>query len=75
MQKAGALTLDFGLFVLTNTYCPNETPTRLHYKMNYHLLLQASIEQLVGEGREVTIFGDLNICAEPLDHYDGHLEC
>jgi AP endonuclease 2 len=70
-----ALTLDFGLFVLINTYCPNETsPTRLPYKMNYHLVLQSRVEQLVREGREVIVLGDLNICAQPLDHCDGHLE-
>ena len=70
-----ALTLDFGLFVLINTYCPNETSdARLPYKMNYHLLLQARIEQLVKEGREVVVAGDLNVCAGFLDHCDGHLE-
>ena len=31
-----ALTLDFGLFIPINIYCPNETP--LHYKINYHLV-------------------------------------
>jgi AP endonuclease-2 len=69
------LTLDFGLFVLINTYCPNETSdARLPYKMNYHLLLQSRVEQLIKEGREVMVLGDLNVCAGFLDHCDGHLE-
>jgi AP endonuclease-2 len=74
-MEGRALTLDFGLFVLINTYCPNETSdARLPYKMNYHLVLQSLVEQLIKEGREVIVLGDLNICAHPLDHGDGHLE-
>jgi AP endonuclease-2 len=74
-DEGRALTLDFGLFVLINTYCPNETSdARLPYKMNYHLLLQSRVDQLIKEGREVIVLGDLNICAQPLDHADGHLE-
>jgi AP endonuclease 2 len=74
-NEGRALTLDFGLFVLINTYCPNETSdARLPYKMNYHLMLQARVDQLIKEGREVIVLGDLNICAQPLDHCDGHLE-
>jgi AP endonuclease 2 len=42
--------------------------------MNYHLVLQSRVEQLVRDGREVIVLGDLNICAQPLDHCDGHLE-
>lgn len=70
------LTLDFGLFVLINTYSPNETSdVRLPYKMNYHRLMQARVEHLIKvEGREVIVVGDLNVCREPKDHCDGHLE-
>lgn len=68
------LILDFGLFVLINVYCPNETSdARLAFKMNYHLLLEARVRQLIAEGREVIVLGDMNICATPLDHCDGHL--
>lgn len=70
-----ALTLDFGLFVLINTYCPNETSdARLPFKMNYHLTLQSRVAQLIADGREVIVLGDINICAQPLDYCDGHLE-
>ena len=70
-----ALILDFGLFVLINVYCPNETSdARLSYKMNFHLLLQERVRVLVEEQhREVIVLGDINVCAAPIDHCDGHL--
>ncbi|KAH8103897.1 DNase I-like protein [Cristinia sonorae] len=68
------LVIDFGLFVLINVYCPNETSeARTSFKMNYHLLLEARVKQLMVEGREVIVLGDMNICATPMDHCDGHL--
>ncbi|KAH9947028.1 DNase I-like protein [Amylocystis lapponica] len=70
-----ALVVDFGLFVLINVYCPNETSdARLSFKMNYHLMLQERVRKLVEEEhREVIVLGDMNICATPLDHPEGHL--
>ncbi|KAG6332090.1 hypothetical protein ID866_7000 [Astraeus odoratus] len=69
-----ALVLDLGLFVLINVYCPNETSdARLPFKMNYHFMLQERVRKLINEGREVVVVGDINICATPLDHCDGHL--
>ncbi|KAF9244212.1 Endonuclease/exonuclease/phosphatase [Melanogaster broomeanus] len=69
-----ALVLDFSLFVLINVYCPNETSdARLSFKMNYHFMLQERVNKLINEGREVIVVGDVNICATPLDHCDGHL--
>ena len=69
------LVIDFGLFVLINVYCPNETSdARLSFKMNYHLMLQERVRKLVEEEhREVIVVGDINICATPADHCDGHL--
>ncbi|KAI0306049.1 Endonuclease/exonuclease/phosphatase [Multifurca ochricompacta] len=69
-----ALILDFGLFVLVNLYCPNEgSDMRFSYKMNYHLMLQERVRRLMAAGREVVVVGDLNVCAAPIDHCDGHL--
>ncbi|KIK98130.1 hypothetical protein PAXRUDRAFT_824198 [Paxillus rubicundulus Ve08.2h10] len=69
-----ALVLDFCLFVLINVYCPNETSdARLPFKMNYHYMLQERVNNLINEGREVIVVGDINISATPLDHCDGHL--
>lgn len=74
-SEGRGLVLDFGLFVLINVYCPNETSdARLSFKMNYHLLLAERVRQLIDEGREVIVVGDMNICATPLDHCDGHLD-
>jgi AP endonuclease-2 len=73
-SEGRALVLDFGLFVLINLYCPNETSdARLPFKMNYHLMLQERVRKLIDEGREVIVLGDVNICATPLDHGEGHL--
>ncbi|KAJ8502758.1 hypothetical protein ONZ45_g11466 [Pleurotus djamor] len=71
-----SLTIDFGLFVLINLYCPNETSdVRLPFKMNFHLLLEERVKHLVhGEKREVIVVGDMNICAAPEDHCEGHLQ-
>jgi len=69
-----SLVLDFGLFVLINVYCPNESSDeRLVFKMNFHLMLQERVRILVEEGREVIVVGDINICSTPLDHGEGHL--
>ncbi|KAH9992710.1 Endonuclease/exonuclease/phosphatase [Russula compacta] len=69
-----ALVLDFGLFVLINLYCPNEgSDARFPYKMNYHRMLQERVRGLIAAGREVVVIGDLNVCAAPIDHCDGHL--
>ncbi|KAF9220017.1 DNase I-like protein [Gyrodon lividus] len=73
-MEGRALVLDFSLFVLINVYCPNETSdARLPFKMNYHFMLQERVNKLINEGREVIVVGDINICATPLDHCDGHL--
>ncbi|OBZ66732.1 DNA-(apurinic or apyrimidinic site) lyase 2 [Grifola frondosa] len=70
-----ALVADFGLFVLINVYCPNETSdARLSFKMNYHLMLEERVRKLIEEEhRDVIVVGDMNICATPMDHCDGHL--
>ncbi|KAF7430627.1 Class II abasic (AP) endonuclease [Pleurotus ostreatus] len=71
-----SLTLDFGLFVLINLYCPNETSeSRFPFKMNFHLMLEERVRQLtLVEGREVMVTGDINICAAPEDHCEGHIQ-
>ncbi|KAI9062637.1 DNase I-like protein [Trametes sanguinea] len=74
-SEGRGLVLDFGLFVLINIYCPNETSdARLPFKMSYHLMLQERVRKLIEEEhREVIVVGDINVCATPLDHCDGHL--
>lgn len=73
-NEGRALVVDFGLFVLINVYCPNETSdARLPFKLNFHLMLEERVRLLRAEGREVIVLGDINICATPRDHCDGHL--
>ncbi|KAJ3864212.1 Endonuclease/exonuclease/phosphatase [Lentinula novae-zelandiae] len=72
------LTLDFGLFVLINVYCPNdgssaEDTSRLDYKMAFHRLLEARVRALIREGREVILLGDINACAAVIDHCEGDI--
>jgi AP endonuclease-2 len=73
-SEGRALVLDFGLFVLINLYCPNEaSEERLVFKMNFHIMLQERVRQLMAQGRDVMVVGDINVCATPLDHGEGHL--
>ncbi|KAF8993284.1 Endonuclease/exonuclease/phosphatase [Cyathus striatus] len=65
------LVIDFGLFVLINVYCPNDgtgSPERDVYKSQYHTLLSARVRDLISEGREVMVVGDINACAGVTDH-------
>ncbi|GAA95421.1 uncharacterized protein L969DRAFT_92556 [Mixia osmundae IAM 14324] len=63
--------VDLGLFVLINVYCPNETNSdRLTFKMAFNHLLDERVRQLIKLGREVIVVGDLNICAQTIDHCD-----
>ncbi|KAF9418238.1 Class II abasic (AP) endonuclease, partial [Podila epigama] len=65
------VVLDFGFFVLFNLYCPNETDeTRLPFKMDYYHLLEARVRELIKEGREVIVLGDMNVIPTELDHCD-----
>ncbi|KAJ2916071.1 hypothetical protein MD484_g4348, partial [Candolleomyces efflorescens] len=71
-----SLTLDFGLFVLINTYCPNSdsSDARASFKRQYHALLSARIHTLIHQDkREVVLVGDLNACAGVIDHVEGEL--
>ncbi|KAJ3518406.1 hypothetical protein NMY22_g13694 [Coprinellus aureogranulatus] len=75
-SEGRTLILDFGLFVLINTYCPNDpgTPHRLSYKHAYHRLLSARVHALIHrEHRQVIVVGDLNACAAVIDHCEGDL--
>lgn len=55
-----------------NLYCPNETDEgRREYKMGYYYTLAERVENLLANGREVIIVGDLNIAHLPIDHCEG----
>lgn len=74
-SEGRALVLDFGLFVLINTYCPNDaSDARMVFKMNYHFMLQSRVQTLIDEGRDVIVVGDINVVADLIDHGEGGLE-
>lgn len=71
-MEGRAIVLDFGLFVIFNLYCPNETnDARRPYKMNYMRYLQARVDRLVRQGRNVIVVGDMNIIHLPIDSGEG----
>ncbi|KAK2459260.1 hypothetical protein APHAL10511_008737 [Amanita phalloides] len=75
-SEGRALTIDLGLFVLINVYCPNDgtgTEERDKFKMDFHRLLELRVRGLVEEGREVMVVGDINACAAVIDHCEGSL--
>ena len=75
-SEGRAVVVDVGLFVLINVYCPNTgtgTDERAKYKKYYHKLLEARVDALIKEGREVMVVGDLNACAAVQDHCEGSL--
>ncbi|CAD6887125.1 unnamed protein product [Tilletia controversa] len=66
-----SVVIDCGMFVLFNLYCPNLTgPERAEYKQAFNRVLGERANQLLDQGREVIIVGDLNICYQPIDHAD-----
>ncbi|WVN86453.1 exodeoxyribonuclease III [Cryptococcus depauperatus CBS 7841] len=73
LDKEGrAVVCDFGLFVLFNLYCPNETnDARRPYKMNFLYALQERVRLLQAAGREVIVVGDINIVRAPIDSGEG----
>ncbi|ODN94694.1 exodeoxyribonuclease III [Cryptococcus wingfieldii CBS 7118] len=71
-MEGRAVVCDFGLFVLFNLYCPNETnDTRRPYKMNFHYALHERVRLLQAAGRQVIIVGDINIVRAPADSGEG----
>ncbi|KAK4050483.1 Class II abasic (AP) endonuclease [Microbotryomycetes sp. JL221] len=67
-SEGRSVICDFGLFVLFNLYCPNETnEERLIFKNYYDNMLDARVRNLIAAGREVIVTGDINICASDLD--------
>ncbi|KAL7418457.1 Class II abasic (AP) endonuclease [Cryptotrichosporon argae] len=71
-MEGRAVVLDFGLFVLFNLYCPNETnDARRPYKMNFLTALQLRVGALHAAGRNVIIVGDLNTMRAPIDSGEG----
>ncbi|KAH8831177.1 DNase I-like protein [Flagelloscypha sp. PMI_526] len=73
-SEGRSIILDFGLFVLINVYCPNSASGRDTYKRAYHAALEARVNALLQEGREVMVVGDLNATPFPIDHCEGEID-
>jgi len=75
-DEGRCVVVDLEMFVLFNLYCPNETsPERLPYKMNYYYSLEERVQNLINQGREIMIVGDMNICRDRIDHCDPEQSC
>jgi len=81
-SEGRTLVLDFGLFVLINVYCPNDglvyeprtnNDHRIQFKADFLNVLEIRIRNLLREGREVILVGDLNACASIDDYCKGDL--
>ncbi|KAK7467647.1 Class II abasic (AP) endonuclease [Stygiomarasmius scandens] len=81
-SEGRTLVLDFGLFVLINVCCPNDglvykprtnNNHRIQFKADFLNVLETRIRNLLREGREVILVGDLNACASIDDYCEGDL--
>lgn len=67
--------MPFRLFVLFNLYCPNETnDSRRPYKLNFLHTLEARVNNLQSQGREVIVVGDINVMRAPIDSGEGGIK-
>ncbi|GAA5829276.1 hypothetical protein JCM11251_004990 [Rhodosporidiobolus azoricus] len=72
-REGRVVLLDMGLFVLINVYSPNATPdseARYTFKCCFEKMLEYRVRNLIKQGREVIVCGDLNIAASELDSKD-----
>ncbi|KAI8089227.1 Endonuclease/exonuclease/phosphatase [Halteromyces radiatus] len=70
-NEGRSMVMDFGQFVLFNIYFPNDSgETRMDFKMDYHHCVRQRIDQLLQQGRQVILAGDINAVHEPIDHCD-----
>lgn len=68
-REGRTLIVDLDDFVLINGYFPNSQAEgkRLDYKIAYCDAVRDRADQLVSDGRDVVICGDLNIAHKPID--------
>ncbi len=64
-----AIVADFGDFLLFNVYFPNgkASKERLEYKLKFYDLFLDRIDQLLREGRNIVICGDVNTAHKEID--------
>lgn len=65
------IILDFGMFILFNTYFPNDSEgIRTEFKMDYHQCVEQRMKRFLSQGRQVLLVGDINAVHEEIDHCD-----
>lgn len=68
-EEGRGLVLNYGAFVLINTYFPNSQPEgrRLDYKLEFCAHILDYCNTLVKKGENVLLCGDYNIAHKPID--------
>lgn len=62
------VVLDLGDVVVFGAYCPaNSSGDRTDYREEFFELLDARLRNLMEKGRNVLLFGDINVCRELID--------
>lgn len=75
-REGRAVVLDFGGFVMIGTYCPAgaEAEDRVAYRRLWWKALRERCENLIENGRELVLLGDLNVHCEAIDQVEADLE-
>ena len=67
-SEGRCIILEFPAFVLFGVYSPaNRDATRINFRESYLEALDARVRNLVQEGKQVILTGDLNVIRSPLD--------
>ncbi|ODQ68151.1 DNase I-like protein [Nadsonia fulvescens var. elongata DSM 6958] len=75
-NEGRCVTLDIGFCVLIGLYCPaNSTGTNAEYRESFFDVLNERVRLLKKEGREVLVFGDINVVFDVIDSAEYTQEC
>lgn len=67
-SEGRCVLLEFPAFILIGVYCPaNRDETRVQFRSAFMEALDARIRNLVAEGKEVILTGDLNVIGSEID--------
>jgi len=68
-REGRVLWMDFGPFILFNTYMPNggRDKVRVDYKLDFYYSFLDYIKPIISEGKEIIITGDINTAHKAID--------
>lgn len=68
-SEGRVIWMDFGFFMLFNTYMPNggRTKNRLDYKLDFYNSFLVHLKKLIAGGKKIIITGDINTAHQPID--------